>query len=461
MNYYDDHNDLYDNQDEYIRQRRLRAWRRRVERERQVRRRRRILAVVLSAAVIAAVCLALFVFPKILDGRKAKAGGNTASAAAQEQTPSSGPVKEIAYVESAYAPHDVQAASAAQPQAIPEPASDDPYVFTYTDQTKEIPLSEKNIARMKQRDQLAAGTAETAGEQGTESAEGDAAAAAAGETAEGSEEVLEDLSQITDSAPVVGNDYVDSFYAILVNADDGTVIAERDSRERMVPASMTKVMTVLVACENLTEAQLDDTFTVTQEICDLAFLSGASNVGYSPGDNAVVRDLLYGTVLESGGDAAMSLAEYVAGSQDAFVALMNEKLEELGLSGSAHFTNCIGLYDENHYCTVYDMAVIMAAAMDNEMAKGFLGMHTWTTSPMKIYPEGREISNWFLRRIEDKDTHGLVIGAKTGYVNESGSCAVSMQMCGDGTRYICCTGNAWSGWRCIYDHVAMYSEYTH
>ena len=69
-----------------------------------------------------------------------------------------------------------------------------------------------------------------------------------------------------------------------------------------------------------------------------------------------VRELFYGTILSSGADAALGLATYVAGSQEAFVALMNEKLEELGIADTAHFTNCVGLYDEAHKCTVSDMA---------------------------------------------------------------------------------------------------------
>ena len=85
---------------------------------------------------------------------------------------------------------------------------------------------------------------------------------------------------------------------------------------------------------------------------------------------------------------------------------MNQKLEELGLSDTAHFTNCVGLYDENHYCTLYDMAEILGAAIDNELCREVLSAHTYTTSATEQHPEGLLISNWFLRRIEDKDTHG-------------------------------------------------------
>ena len=172
-----------------------------------------------------------------------------------------------------------------------------------------------------------------------------------------------------------------------------------------------------------------------------------------------MEDLFYGTVLCSGGDAALGLATYVAGSQEAFVDMMNEKLKELGLSDTAHFTNCVGLYDENHYCTVYDIAMILEAAIDHPQCREVLSTKKYTTSSTPEHPEGIQISNWFLRRIEDKDTGGDVICGKTGFVAQSGSCAVSYGMDESGKEYICATVNAHSGWRCIYDHVELYKRF--
>ena len=103
---------------------------------------------------------------------------------------------------------------------------------------------------------------------------------------------------------------------------------------------------------------------------------------------------------------------------------------------------------------------IVRAAVDNEMCREFLSAHTYTTTSTPQHPDGIEISNWFLRRIEDKDTHGEVLYAKTGYVDQSGSCAASFQRSNSGTNYICVTVNAHSPWRCIYDHVEIYSSYT-
>lgn len=267
--------------------------------------------------------------------------------------------------------------------------------------------------------------------------------------------------EFTETADTKGiySEEVISENAILVDADTDTIIGKKGAYDRIIPASMTKVLTLLVAAEAITEKDLDDTFTMTLEITDYAYKNDCSSVGFLDGEIVKVRDLLHGTILASGGDAAVGLATYVSGSHEAFVERMNEKVEQLGLADSAHFTNCVGIYDENLYCSVYDMAIIMKAAMQNELCREILGARTYTTTATAEHPEGITISNWFLRRIEDKDTGGEIVGGKTGYVVQSGSCAVSYQECEDGSSYICVTADSTSSWRCIYDHVEIYNSY--
>ena len=265
-------------------------------------------------------------------------------------------------------------------------------------------------------------------------------------------------AQETDNTTYLGSDSVQSSYALLVDLDDNTIVSQKSAYDRINPASMTKILTVLVAAEHVTD--LDDTFTITKEITDFSYSHDCSAVGFLDEETVTVRDLLYGTILPSGGDAAAGLACYVAGSMDSFVNMMNEKLAELGLSDTAYFTNCVGLYDENHYCSIYDMAMILKAAVENDLAREVLTAHTYTTSATEQHPEGITISNWFLRRIEDKDTKGTVVCAKTGFVAQSGNCAASYEETDSGKHYICVTANAHSSWRCIYDHVAVYQEYT-
>ncbi|MBQ6696046.1 MAG: D-alanyl-D-alanine carboxypeptidase [Lachnospiraceae bacterium] len=257
----------------------------------------------------------------------------------------------------------------------------------------------------------------------------------------------------------ITSEKVISTNVILINESTDTIIASKGAKERISPASMTKVLTVLVAAEHIAMEELEEPFQITLEYTDYAFVNDCSTAGFAKDEMVKVKDLFYGTILPSGGEAAVALATYVAGSHEAFVELMNEKLEELGLSESAHFTNCVGLYDEEHYCTVYDMAVIMKAALQNEWCREVLAAHTYTTTSTSQHPDGILISNWFLRRIEDKDTGGEVLCAKTGYVRQSGSCAVSYGVFADETPYICVTRGSDSTWNCIYDHVEIYNSY--
>ena len=252
-------------------------------------------------------------------------------------------------------------------------------------------------------------------------------------------------------------DDMNSDYGIMIDVGSGEVLAHKGGWERINPASMTKILTLLVAAEHIKDP--DDTFVMTIEITDYSFSHDCSNVGFSVGEEIPLRDLFYGTALQSGADAALGLAYYVAGSQEAFVELMNQKLEELGISETTHFTNCVGLYDENHYSTPYDMAVILKEASDNAFCREVLSQHHYVTSATEEHPDGIDISNWFLRRIEDRDTHGEVLCAKTGYVVQSKNCAASLALDSGGREYICVTAGASSVWTCIKDHVTLYQKY--
>lgn len=260
------------------------------------------------------------------------------------------------------------------------------------------------------------------------------------------------------SVSSISGDVVSS-YAILINNDTKEIVGTKNAYDQIVPASMTKVMTVLVAANNITEDQLDEVVTMSHEAIDYSYAGGGSTSGFVEDEQVTVRDLFYGTILPSGGDAAAQLAMYVAGDVDSFVELMNEEVATLGLSNS-HFTNPVGFYADDHYSTPYDIAIIMMAALDNDICKEVLCTKVYNSTVTNVNPEGITISNWFLRRIEDKDIGGTIGGAKTGYVDESGSCAVSSMTTESGTEYICCTAKSSSSWQCIYDHVFIYNNYT-
>jgi D-alanyl-D-alanine carboxypeptidase (penicillin-binding protein 5/6) len=214
-----------------------------------------------------------------------------------------------------------------------------------------------------------------------------------------------------------------------------------------------------VAAENVTQEQLDEVVKIDIEATDYSYRNDCSNAGFEVDEKVTVRDLFYGTILPSGADAAYSLAVYVAGSHEAFVEKMNEKLAEMGLSETSHVTNCVGLYDDDHYSTPYDIAMILKAASDNDFCRQVLSTKKYTTSATKQHEEGLLISNWFLRRVEDQEIPGEVLCAKTGYVTQSGSCAASLARSESGKEYICVTAGSTSSWRCIYDHVDIYNAF--
>ena len=246
--------------------------------------------------------------------------------------------------------------------------------------------------------------------------------------------------------------------AVLVDVQSGTVLAEKGMDEKIYPASMTKVMTLLVAAENLPD--LDATFTMTQAIIDPLYLAGASMAGYVNGETVTMRDLLYGAVVPSGAEATEALAQAVAGSEEAFVAMMNEKAAALGLTNT-HFMNTSGLHDENHYSTVREIALILQAALENETCTEILSAENYRASETEQHPDGLAMTNKFLYRVHHEYAlNGAEItAAKTGYTAEAMNCCASAGKTPDGRSVICVTANAWTGEFCIEDHIALYTKY--
>lgn len=246
--------------------------------------------------------------------------------------------------------------------------------------------------------------------------------------------------------------------AVLVDVQSGTVLAEKGMDEKIYPASMTKVMTLLVAAENLPD--LDATFTMTQAIIDPLYLAGASMAGYVNGETVTMRDLLYGAVVPSGAEATEALAQAVAGSEEAFVAMMNEKAAALGLANT-HFMNTSGLHDENHYSTVREIALILQAALENETCTEILSAENYRASETEQHPDGLAMTNKFLYRVHHEYAlNGAEItAAKTGYTAEAMNCCASAGTTPDGRSVICVTANAWTGEFCIEDHIALYTKY--
>lgn len=147
-----------------------------------------------------------------------------------------------------------------------------------------------------------------------------------------------------------------SRHAILLDAQSGQVLAQKRADERTAPASLTKMMTILLAIE--TEPDLDKQVTLPEGIFPALQIEKASMAGFAPGETVTVRDLLYGAMLPSGAECCETLARLVSGSEDNFAALMNQKAAELGMKNT-HFTNATGLTDTEHYSSAADMAKLL------------------------------------------------------------------------------------------------------
>lgn len=245
--------------------------------------------------------------------------------------------------------------------------------------------------------------------------------------------------------------------ALLIDLESNTVLVQKNADARIYPASMTKVMTVLVAAEHI--ENWDETFTMTQSIIDPLFLADASMAGFVHGEEVSMTELLYGAVLPSGAEATQALAIVTAGSEEAFAALMNEKAQALGLKDT-HFVDASGLHDENHYTTLSDMAIIMQAALDNPHCREVLTSVNHTSPATEQNPEGVAMTNRFLYRIRPQQSGNVDIqAAKTGYTAQAMNCCVSYGIMENGRAAICVTAHAWTGDYCIADHLALYGTY--
>ena len=251
--------------------------------------------------------------------------------------------------------------------------------------------------------------------------------------------------------------FIKSEYAVLVNVKDNAVVAGKNYDKKISPASLTKILTLLVAVENC--QNLDDTFTITTDITDPLFIARASVAGFLNNETVTVRDLLYGAILPSGADATAALSIYTAGSEKKFAQMMTEKAKEIGLK-NANFTNSSGLYGEKHYCTVLDMAQILKVAMENNTCRQVLSAVNYTTTKTKQHPDGITLtSTLFSRMVGDECVGAKIISGKTGYIDEAGNCIASYSVSDDGTPYIFVTTNAKGKWNAVFDHINVYSKY--
>jgi D-alanyl-D-alanine carboxypeptidase (penicillin-binding protein 5/6) len=205
--------------------------------------------------------------------------------------------------------------------------------------------------------------------------------------------------------------------AILIDSDSGTVLYEKNSHERLPPASITKIMTMLLVLEAVERGQisLQDEVTISQRAASM----GGSQMYMEQGEQQTVETLLKGMAIGSANDACVACAEYVAGSEEIFIEMMNKRAQELGMENT-HFVNTNGLPVADHYTSAYDIALMSKELLKHEIAHEWFT--TWQTTVL-VGLEGKEQTEFELT-----NTNRLIKlypganGIKTGFTQEAGYC---------------------------------------
>lgn len=230
--------------------------------------------------------------------------------------------------------------------------------------------------------------------------------------------ILDPLKQV----PVLdGSEHtVNAKAAMLVDLKSGQVVFAQDPDLMVYPASLTKIMTCLLAIEN---GNLTDILTVSETA--LANLDAAgSTAGLQIDEQMTLEEILYCTMLSSANEACNVIAEYVSGSVDDFIALMNQRAAELGCTGT-HFANTHGLHDENHYTTVRDLGLIAQEALKSEVFTIITSAVTHTVPATNLSEERNLTTTNFLINPEMRYYYKNAAGVKTGYTTPAGRCLVS------------------------------------
>lgn len=216
--------------------------------------------------------------------------------------------------------------------------------------------------------------------------------------------------------------------ALLIDLNTNRVVYEQDADERIYPASLTKIMTCLIALEN---GNLSDVVTVSQSAMnDLD--ADSSVAGLKVGEQLTLENLLYCMMLQSGNDACNVIAEHIAGSVTDFVRMMNQRAYELGCQNT-HFNNPHGLHDESHYTTARDLAIITEAALKSENFRQIVDSYEYVMPATNMTEEHKiKTTNMLIyQSLGNSLYYSRAHGIKTGYTSQAGRCVIS-EATGDG-----------------------------
>ncbi len=223
------------------------------------------------------------------------------------------------------------------------------------------------------------------------------------------------------------------------NTTEQSVVYAQKIHERMYPASTTKILTAYIACEY---GDLDKTYTVSANAVDQASDSSVCNL--KEGDIITLRDLLYGLMLRSGNDAAVAIAEAISGDVESFAELMNSTAKSLGATNS-NFITPNGLHDENHYTSVYDMYLILNAAIENQDFYNIFTASKYTanyTSGGSSKTVDWNSTNQYQTGNVSTPSGFTILGGKTGTTGAAGYCLVLLSENEDHDRLITIVFNA-------------------
>ena len=222
--------------------------------------------------------------------------------------------------------------------------------------------------------------------------------------------------------------------AALFDVTNSNIIYGKNMHERLAPASLTKVLTALVALEY---GKLDDIITVTKDVNITE--SGATLCGLKAGDTLTLNQALHALLINSANDAAIAIAIHLGGSVEGFATLMNETAVSLGATNS-HFVNPHGLSADDHYTTAYDLYLIFNEAINYELFREIIHMENYSTIYQDSNGNDKEMefktTNLFLRGNYNSPDKVTVIGGKTGTTNAAGNCLIILSKDTAGNPYI-------------------------
>lgn len=228
-------------------------------------------------------------------------------------------------------------------------------------------------------------------------------------------------------------------YAILIRLKDNKILMDKKSEERIYPASLTKIMTAMVAIENLKGK--DEKIKLSSSMFDMLYKRDASMAGFKPEEQVRAMDLLYGILLPSGAECCIGIADKISGGEKEFVRLMNKKAALLGMKNT-HFENSTGLQDNNHYTTVKDLSILLKYALKNSTFRKIFTSKSYSTEATNVHPQGITFNSTLFEGLKDRDIDGEgILGGKTGYTEEAGLCLASLAREGN-NEYILVTAGA-------------------